>query len=681
MDNILKLLDQHRDYEVFMILKNKVLENIRILENLFDLNTTIIYSEEENNLIRFLRNFIGTKNDWLFFFIRDSVFYEIRDIEDNKKLVDSIKQKLSKTHKDKTITLHENQWTEVKLTHPDDDLPKVKIELSFDREFFKIKAEVKDKHFLDGNRSWRYGDGFFMNFTMPEDEEKNECIDTQYFYGLGFSMEEGIPRGVLVNHNGTYYLGFREELTPEIKIDTEEMIAYYDIKIPFDYLKPFNPLIDNKSGFYIRYISQIEENYQKSVYLIEDSNADSEMTNYRRFVPVKYLFSDESPIRIAGKMDNRLVTADFSNLEIYFYTPEKTEDTIKIQIFDKNQKLIKTIEKSISLNKGKNILTEKINTEDLKSELYNIKVNFKEETWEQVFYNFKPNIILEINEKIQSLEKLGNNNLIQNSIHSLNFRLHQIENIIDKFHPRENPKEIYDKFEELYELINDCKRDKSIFNRTGYLRSAIKSPFDNSLQPYSLLMPEGFELEREYILMVNMHGSGVDEVGFIKAIGKQLAVLGYTNILLIAPRGRDLSDNWIGQSEQDIEDIIKEIKKMFKIKKTLIMGFSMGGYGTWRMTFLHPNLFDGAIIAAGFPHFDGKAENDMRNFIGKSKNIDYLVIHGTADRSVSIKSTDEFIENLKNEGYSMEYHRLEGMDHGNLDMGEIIARWLKKHIK
>jgi len=71
----------------------------------------------------------------------------------------------------------------------------------------------------------------------------------------------------------------------------------------------------------------------------------------------------------------------------------------------------------------------------------------------------------------------------------------------------------------------------------------------------------------------------------------------------------------------------------------------------------------------------------MRSFIGKSKNIDYLVVHGTAERSVSIKSTDEFIEKLKKEDYSIEYHRLDGMNQGNLEIEDILANWLKKYVE
>jgi predicted esterase len=351
-----------------------------------------------------------------------------------------------------------------------------------------------------------------------------------------------------------------------------------------------------------------------------------------------------------------------------------------IHIQDLNENIVETIEKEINLEKGKNILKEKIKSSKLKKQLYKIKIIFEKEIWEQSFFKYQPKTIDEIREKILSLEKLGNEPIITNSIHTLNFKLQDLEQMISDFHPRDDPKEICDAFEDLMNKIEICKKDKSIFKTEGYLRSAIKSPFDNSLQPYSIRFPKNFDQEKESILLVIMHGSGVDEVGFIKFFGSRVDEIGFSNLLLIAPRGRHLSDNWIGQSEQDTVDIITEVKKMFKIKTSLIMGFSMGGYGTWRMTFKHPELFNGAIIAAGFPHFDGKAENDMRNFIGKSKDIDYLVIHGTADRSVTIESTDEFIDTLKKKDFKIEYHRLEGQDHGNLDMGEIIAKWLMKYV-
>lgn len=109
----------------------------------------------------------------------------------------------------------------------------------------------------------------------------------------------------------------------------------------------------------------------------------------------------------------------------------------------------------------------------------------------------------------------------------------------------------------------------------------------------------------------------------------------------------------------------------------------MGGYGVWRMSFLHPELFDGAICVSGPPHpfNDSSEENDMRNHIGKGTNLRYLVIHGTEDRAVEIEATDKFIEKLKEAGYDVEYIRVPGGGHGNFSVKKMVRKWLKEHFR
>jgi len=46
-------------------------------------------------------------------------------------------------------------------------------------------------------------------------------------------------------------------------------------------------------------------------------------------------------------------------------------------------------------------------------------------------------------------------------------------------------------------------------------RYAHRSKLDDTLQPYSVFLPEGFDQDTEYPLAVALHGSGVDEQTFI----------------------------------------------------------------------------------------------------------------------------------------------------------------------
>jgi hypothetical protein len=56
------------------------------------------------------------------------------------------------------------------------------------------------------------------------------------------------------------------------------------------------------------------------------------------------------------------------------------------------------------------------------------------------------------------------------------------------------------------------------------------------------------------------------------------------------------------------------------------------GYGVWRLTFLFPDLFEGAIVGSGVIHYPGDKEHpetDLERIRERAKHIPYLVMHGT----------------------------------------------------
>ena len=80
-----------------------------------------------------------------------------------------------------SFEIKEKEWIQLELKDDDFDHPRVELSLSFDAEYFKIKAVVHDTHFKGGERSWRYGDGLFEAAIVgsgviryPWDEEHPE---------------------------------------------------------------------------------------------------------------------------------------------------------------------------------------------------------------------------------------------------------------------------------------------------------------------------------------------------------------------------------------------------------------------------------------------------------------------------------------------------------------------------
>jgi dipeptidyl aminopeptidase/acylaminoacyl peptidase len=233
--------------------------------------------------------------------------------------------------------------------------------------------------------------------------------------------------------------------------------------------------------------------------------------------------------------------------------------------------------------------------------------------------------------------------------------------------------------EETLDLVRVFQQKGTVFHRSGVLLSAFRSPMDSTLQPFSIYLPENFDPGKTYHLMVALHGSGVDEQGFIRYFSGNYS---REDLIVLAPRGRHLSAWYLGDTERDVADLVRLVQNMFSVDRTFLFGFSMGGYGVWRMGFLHEALFDAAVCVSGppLPWVDNRPENDMRNHIGKGKSIRYLVFHGTEDHAVDITDTDDFMEKLKENGYNVTYIRVPGAGHGNFSFGEIMVKWLGENI-
>ncbi|NHJ33614.1 MAG: hypothetical protein FK732_12205, partial [Asgard group archaeon] len=144
MEKITELEKQEKYYEICLYLIEKFKKESKFLVNLFELDSKTDFSKEETELLDKAKSFFGTPNEWVIKFARDAGFLDVRKSGESKEIIKQIEKKLSKTYKEKAITLVEKKWTKVELEHPDNDLPKVEVAISFDKEFFKIKAEIQD---------------------------------------------------------------------------------------------------------------------------------------------------------------------------------------------------------------------------------------------------------------------------------------------------------------------------------------------------------------------------------------------------------------------------------------------------------------------------------------------------------------------------------------------------------
>jgi predicted peptidase len=115
--------------------------------------------------------------------------------------------------------------------------------------------------------------------------------------------------------------------------------------------------------------------------------------------------------------------------------------------------------------------------------------------------------------------------------------------------------------------------------------------------------------------------------------------------------------NWTNpKSEEAILELIADLQSRYPVDRSriVITGFSLGGFGTWYMAALHPEIFSAAIPIAGRPRPE---------WIGKIDRLPMFVIHSRNDAVVPLEPTAHAVEELTKRGTPVEFLVVDGLGH------------------
>jgi len=194
----------------------------------------------------------------------------------------------------------------------------------------------------------------------------------------------------------------------------------------------------------------------------------------------------------------------------------------------------------------------------------------------------------------------------------------------------------------------------------GDMRRAYLSKADQSLQPYRIFIPTQYDGSKPTALLVALHGMGGDENsmfdGYHEALKVEAQRVGF---LVACPKGRESASMYRGTAEQDVTDVIAEVRRDYKVdaSRIYLMGHSMGGYGTWSVAMSHPELF-----AALGPISGGGNAAGME----KIKSIPEYVVHGDDDRTVNVSQSRNMVAAGKKIGAPITYVEVPGGSHGGV---------------
>jgi pimeloyl-ACP methyl ester carboxylesterase len=130
-----------------------------------------------------------------------------------------------------------------------------------------------------------------------------------------------------------------------------------------------------------------------------------------------------------------------------------------------------------------------------------------------------------------------------------------------------------------------------------------RSRIDDSVQPYGLLIPEKLNLDQPVPLYVWLHGrndKGTD-LHFIAERMRSRGEFAPDDAIVLHVFGR-YCNAFKFAGEIDVFEAIDSVKNRYRVdpRRTVLMGFSMGGAGVWHLGAHYPDRFVAMTPGAGF---------------------------------------------------------------------------------
>ncbi len=215
-------------------------------------------------------------------------------------------------------------------------------------------------------------------------------------------------------------------------------------------------------------------------------------------------------------------------------------------------------------------------------------------------------------------------------------------------------------------ILDDLEAGRDPFAaKHGDFRRAYRSRVDQTLQPYRLFVPDAYDGSRAFPLVVALHGGGGDENDFFDSyreapLKPEAQRLGF---LVVCPRGRGPKSGYRGAGEQDVFDVLAEVRRAYRIdpRRIYLMGHSMGAYATWRLAAAHPDLFAaiGPIAGGG----------DPAGMI-KLRDVPQYVVHGVLDVTVPVSQSRAMAAAARKAGAKVVYVELPNAGHYDAAIGQ-----------
>jgi pimeloyl-ACP methyl ester carboxylesterase len=199
-----------------------------------------------------------------------------------------------------------------------------------------------------------------------------------------------------------------------------------------------------------------------------------------------------------------------------------------------------------------------------------------------------------------------------------------------------------------------------------------KPQFLGRVQPYSICLPSTYAPGRSLPLTLLLHSLALGQSQFA-AIDPRLLheVCEGRDSVVVTPLARGPSTWYFDTGELDVWEVWARVAEQLGTdpNRTVISGYSMGGYAAYKLGLTYPQVFSQAVVLAGpptcgvrlLPDVDIPAdldldspcarEGDTWKLLVNARWLPYVIAHGLVDELVPFASAAEQVLELDRLGY------------------------------
>jgi pimeloyl-ACP methyl ester carboxylesterase len=199
-----------------------------------------------------------------------------------------------------------------------------------------------------------------------------------------------------------------------------------------------------------------------------------------------------------------------------------------------------------------------------------------------------------------------------------------------------------------------------------------KPQFLGRVQPYSVCLPSTYMPGRALPLTLLLHSLALGQSQFA-AIDPELLdeVCEGRDSVVVTPLARGPSTWYFDEGELDVWEVWARVAEQLGTdpNRTVISGYSMGGYAAYKLGLTYPEVFAQAVVLAGppacgvrlLPDFAVPADLDLESHCAREGDtwkllvnarwLPYVIAHGLMDELVPFASVAEQVLELDRLGY------------------------------